>query len=314
MSEAGQIWVKDRNLLDGCNLYPGSMAGGKFCDKLATVTPLVIKFNLVHREVGVKINRMLLRLFVCLVALSSFSIAVWADTVRLRDGSVLKGKVVSYDKGKFTILVYIGGKPSQHVLSVEEVESVEFDAVEPVATTRNSSPAPSTDVSRDVAPLSVSKPVVVDKATTDPKETPPAVQSSPAPPAAANDNDAGVIATIAEKSVSVAAGADWTSSEIRVQRGQRIVISAIGEVDLGDNHRSGPDGLNIADKDKLMADRPTGALIAVVGDDNNDFVFVGQSTEFVAKHNGILFLSINEGNLKDNNGAFVARVKVLSNR
>jgi hypothetical protein len=55
-------------------------------------------------------------------------------------------------------------------------------------------------------------------------------------------------------------------------------------------------------------------LIAVVGDDNDDFVFVGSAIAFVAPHNGILFLSVNEGNLKDNTGAFVAKVKVLSGR
>lgn len=250
-----------------------------------------------------KINRMLLSLFACLITLSLLSIAVCADTVRLRDGSVLKGKVVSYDKGKFTILVYIGGKPSQHILSVEEVESVEFDGGDAMAASHSVASTPSTDVTA----------VPAGRPLGDNRES----ASVPPPNTAgvsANEGDTGVIATIAEKTVSVAAGADWTSSEIRVQRGQRIVISAVGEVDLGDNHRAGPDGLNIADKDKLMADRPTGALIAVVGDDNNDFVFVGQSTEFVAKHNGILFLSVNEGNLKDNNGAFVARVKVLSNR
>jgi hypothetical protein len=114
--------------------------------------------------------------------------------------------------------------------------------------------------------------------------------------------------------VSIAAAADWTSTEIRVQRGQRIVVSASGEVDLGDNQRTGPEGLSLADSRKLVAARPTGGLIAVVGDDNDDFVFVGKATEFVATHNGILFLSVNEGNLKDNTGAFVARVRVLSGR
>ena len=68
------------------------------------------------------------------------------------------------------------------------------------------------------------------------------------------------------------------------------------------------------DSRKLVAARPTGALIAVVGDDNDDFIFVGSAIAFVAPHNGILFLSVNEGNLKDNTGAFVARVKVLSGR
>ena len=130
----------------------------------------------------------------------------------------------------------------------------------------------------------------------------------------AGDGESGAVATIAEKTVSVAAAADWTSTEIRVQRGQRIVINASGEVDLGDNQRTGPDGLSLADTRKLIAARPTGALIAVVGDDNDDFIFVGKATEFTAPHNGILFLSVNEGNLKDNAGAFVARVKVLTNK
>lgn len=257
-----------------------------------------------------KLKKMLRNMLMCLIALSLLTVAALADTVRLRDGTVLKGKVVSYGQGKFTILVYIGGKPSQHIISVDEIESVEFDGGEAIAggaiSGRGGTPTVSTDLPRDT-PAAPDRPLSDNR---EPVTTAPATNSG----VSASDNDAGVIATIAEKTVSVAAGADWTSSEIRVQRGQRIVISAIGEVDLGDNHRTGPDGLTLADKDKLMADRPTGGLIAVIGDDNNDFVFVGQSTEFVSKHNGILFLSVNEGNLKDNNGAFVARVKVLSNR
>ncbi|MEP7339860.1 MAG: hypothetical protein ABI977_19125 [Acidobacteriota bacterium] len=254
-----------------------------------------------------KIKRSLLSLFVCLAALSFLSIAALADTVKLRDGSVLKGKVVSYTQGKFTIVVYIGGRPSQHVIAVEEIDSVEFDTPDTVAGAAMNGRG-TADLPRDQAP------VATDRNVGDTREpltaTPPsAVGSVPS-----NDNDTGVIATIAEKTVSVASGADWTSTDIRVQRGQRIVITAVGEIDLGDGKRTGPEGLSLADKDKLMADQPTGALIAVIGDDNNDFAFVGQSTEFVAKHNGILFLSINEGNLKDNNGAYVARVKVLSNR
>jgi hypothetical protein len=257
----------------------------------------------------VKLYQMLRSTLICLAAVFLLSIAALADTVRLRDGTVLKGKVVSYSQGKFTILVYIGGKPSQHIISADEIESVEFDGADAAAggAISSRSGASSTELPRDNAAPPTDRPLSDNR---DPVTTAPAASTG----TTTTDPDTGVIATIAEKTVSVAAGADWTSSEIRVQRGQRIVISAVGEVDLGDNRRTGPDGLTLADKDKLLADHPTGALIAVVGDDNNDFVFVGQSTEFVAKHNGILFLSVNEGNLKDNNGAFVARVKVLSNR
>jgi len=248
----------------------------------------------------VKIRKPLFSLVVCLAVVSLIGSAALADTVKLRDGSVLKGKVVSYTQRKFTIEVSIGGAISQHVIPVEEVESVEFDQSDVGAISR-------------AEPVSASQPSAPPSRAGIPRDNSPEVATpDPGPPP--SDDNAGALPVIAEKTVSVAAAADWTSTEIRVQRGQRIVISASGEVDLGDNQRTGPEGLSLADSRKLVATRPTGALIAVVGDDNDDFVFVGKATEFVSPHNGILFLSVNEGNLKDNTGAFVARVKVLSGK
>src|SRR5262245_17880545 len=254
------------------------------------------------RRVSVKIRKPLFGLIICLAVVLLMNPAAIADTVKLKDGSVLKGKVVSYTQGKFTIEVSIGGAISQHVVPVEEVESVDFDRgdagagnrAEPVRASQQSAPPPS----RAGIPRGDNGPGIAT-----PDQGPPP-----------RDDSGGSYPVLAEKTVSVAAAADWTSTEIRVQRGQRIVISASGEVDLGDNQRAGPEGLSLSDSRKLIAARPTGALIAVVGDDNDDFVFVGKATEFAAPHNGILFLSVNEGNLKDNAGAFVARVKVLSAR
>src|SRR5690349_19183493 len=90
----------------------------RFVLSYAPSNPLHSKVQSRHREVGVKVVKPVLSLLVCLVVLSLLGSATLADTVRLRDGSVLKGKVVSYSQGKFTILVYIGGKPSQHVIAV----------------------------------------------------------------------------------------------------------------------------------------------------------------------------------------------------
>ncbi|MBO0859231.1 MAG: hypothetical protein J2P21_12275 [Chloracidobacterium sp.] len=238
-------------------------------------------------------------LVICLAVLSFIGSAAFADTVKLRDGSVLKGKVVSYTQGKFTIEVSIGGAISQHVVPVEEVESVEFDSIDGGATGR-------------AEPVRASQPQASSSHSRIPRDNPPEAGASDPGPAPADDN-AGALVT-AEKTVSVAAAADWTSTQIRIQRGQRILISASGEVDLGDNQRSGPEGISLTDSRKLIAARPTGALIAVVGDDNDDFIFVGKASEFVAPHNGVLFLSVNEGNLKDNSGAFVARVRVYSGK
>lgn len=255
-------------------------------------------------EVSVSVKKSLSHAILSFILLAIAGMAVMADTIKLKDGSVLKGKVVSYKEGRFTINVYIGGSSSQHVIPVDEVDSVEFDSADVQTMSRAVEPQVTAIPEVDRPPA---QPVIepVERA---PLETPPAVERS------APETDSGMVPVIAEKTVSVAAAADWTSTEIRVQRGQRIVISASGEVDLGDNRRAKPDGMESADSRKLVPNKPTGALIAVVGDDNDDFIYVGGSSEFISPHNGILFLSVNEGNLRDNNGAFVARVKVLSNR
>jgi hypothetical protein len=265
----------------------------------------------------VKIIKPFVSLVVCLAVVSLVGSSALADTVKLRDGSVLKGKVVSYTQRKFTIEVYIGGAISQHVVPVEEVESVEFDQSGQGAISRGEpvvgDQPPATEPPRGAIPRDNAPEVSTPPRGAIPRDNAPEVSTTDSGSPPGGDN-AGAYPVIAEKTVSVAAAADWTSTEIRVQRGQRIVITASGEVDLGDNQRAGPDGISLTDSRKLVAARPTGALIAVVGDDNDDFVFVGSATAFVAPHNGILFLSVNEGNLKDNTGAFVAKVKVLSGR
>lgn len=243
----------------------------------------------------------------CLVVVSLIGSAAIADTVKLKDGSVLKGKVVSYTQGKFTIEVSIGGAISQHVVPVEEVESVEFDA-------GNVGPGNGERVVSRTEPSGARQPPLDPPSRSRFPRDNATESAAPDPGVAPIADNSGSLPVIAEKTVSVAAAADWTSTEIRIQKGQRIVITASGEVDLGDNQRTGPDGISLADSRKLVAARPTGALIAVVGDDNDDFIFVGSAIAFVAPHNGILFLSVNEGNLKDNTGAFVARVKVVSGR
>ena len=112
----------------------------------------------------------------------------------------------------------------------------------------------------------------------------------------------------------VAAAADWTSSDIRVMKGQRLTITAEGEIDLGNDRKSGPAGIPVSDTRKLMANRPTGSLIAVIGDDNDNFIYIGKTAEFTAANNGVLFLSVNEGELKDNNGSYRAKVKIIAGK
>src|SRR5581483_10496840 len=95
-----------------------------------------------------------LKVLLCLVALFWLlgPINALADTIKLKDGSVFKGKVTGYNQRKFTIIIYVGSSSSQHVIPVDEVESVEFDANDtgapraggPVANTEASAARPET--------------------------------------------------------------------------------------------------------------------------------------------------------------------------
>jgi hypothetical protein len=103
----------------------------------------------------------------------------------------------------------------------------------------------------------------------------------------------------------------WTDSGLMVRRGQRLRVSATGRVSLGHDRYSTPSGLpRITDSEKLMRNQPAGALIAVVGDDNDGFIFVGTGREFYAPRDGRLFFGVNEGNLADNTGTFDVLVEV----
>ena len=89
-------------------------------------------------------------------------------------------------------------------------------------------------------------------------------------------------------------------------------LNVIGKILLGRNQSSPPSGVAaINDEQKLLKNVATGALIAVIGDDNNDFIYIGATREFVATRDGALFLGINEGNLEDNSGSYNIKVEII---
>ncbi|MBK8151216.1 MAG: hypothetical protein IPK58_24175 [Acidobacteria bacterium] len=71
---------------------------------------------------------------------------------------------------------------------------------------------------------------------------------------------------------------------------------AIFSVPAGDQFYRFPD------QNKLVLTSATGGLIAVIGNDNNRFLFIGASVDSVAPRDGALFLGVNEGDLNDNSG------------
>ena len=205
-----------------------------------------------------------------------------ADTIRLKDGSVIHGQVVGFKDQQFTVLIGGGtkGRRSRTMIYVEDVESIEFDAT-------------TGDNVASVDTVPASQPPSTQPDVTPRTEIPATTTSAP---------------TFFTIKVSVRAdntNNGWTNSGLVVRKGQRLRISASGRVDLGKRRSSSPEGLRTTvDTDKLMRNEPTGGLIVVIGDDNDDFIFVGSRRDFVAQRDGVLFLGVNEGDLTDNTGTY----------
>jgi hypothetical protein len=228
--------------------------------------------------------------------MAGVALPVLADTIRLKDGSVIRGQIVSFKNEQFTIMVGAGarGRKSRITVYMEDVDSIDFDNA-------GNASGPNDDNS------STSNQPVYQPPTNTQNNRPATNQPTYQPPTDTNTQPS-ANPTFFQINVKVRADNSsngWTNSGLVVRRGQRLRISASGRVSLGNNRYSTPDGVpNIADRDKLMRNQPTGGLIAVIGDDNDDFIFVGRGRDFVAQRDGVLFLGVNEGNLGDNTGTY----------
>jgi hypothetical protein len=297
----------------------------------------------------------------CFLVLSMFSLA-FADTIRLKDGSIIKGKIINFGEGKFTIVIGEGSRQRQMNFFADEVDSIEFDSVPLQASNNNKTTLPTyanTSVKREpeikkdpVNPNNTiiipgqgetttqstsSKNVIITDKTTAPNTpvttnqpntnstvTPTVTNNNTANNTPSNSNYTNNLPTTTKTDakpvmLNVKVLADntangWSNSGWVVKKGQKIRITGKGQVSLGNGRFSSSAGIgSLPDKDKLMSSEATGGLIAVIGDDNNEFIFIGAAREFVAPRDGALFLGINEGNLNDNSGAFDVTIEIVPN-
>jgi hypothetical protein len=222
-------------------------------------------------------------------------VPIFADTIRLKDGSVLRGQVVGFKDQQFTILIGSAarGRRSRVMVYMEDVESIEFDAA--------GNAASGGQTNDDVITNSNSSEPVTQP--TRPISQPPANSQNPANTSRPSNPQQFFQVNVRVRGDN--AGNGWTHSGLVVRRGQRLRISATGRITLGGGRFATPEGVpGLADRDKLMRNQPTGGLIAVIGDDNDDFIFIGANRDFVAQRDGALFLGVNEGNLGDNTGVY----------
>jgi hypothetical protein len=225
-----------------------------------------------------------------------------ADTIRLKDGNVVRGKIISFKNQEFTVLV--GSGRSRSIINVEDVESIEFDS----ATT-----SAAASLSNDDVQPSNTAPVYQPPRNTTPSDTGrPPVRTTPQSAPSTSPTFFTLKVAVHAKQCSVppqpsdiCATNGWTNSGLVVRKGQRLRISATGRVSLGGGRFSTPAGMaGSPDSEKLMRNEATGALIAVIGDDNDDFLLIGTKRDFVSQRDGVLFLGLNEGNLTDNTGTY----------
>lgn len=268
----------------------------------------------------------ILRASAALLTVTVLSAVALSDTIRLKDGSIIKGKIVAFSGGKFTVSIGEGSRKRQLTFDATEISSIDFDHLQnqPAIVTASDRTVslrkdpPASQPVRKEPP--VSQPARRDPPPAEPveeevvEEAEPTTTSVPAVTAPSNTNRRASYGKPIELSVKVLAdntANGWTNSGWVVKKGQRIRISGSGQVSIGRGKSTGPSGLyDVDDSEKLLKSVPTGALIAVIGDDNNEFIYIGSEREFTAARDGTLFLGVNEGNLNDNSGAFDVKVEI----
>ncbi|MCY7376652.1 MAG: hypothetical protein LH472_11890 [Pyrinomonadaceae bacterium] len=233
----------------------------------------------------------------CLVL--TMTLFAFGDTIRLKDGSIIKGKIVSFGNGKFVILVGEGTRRRQLNYSAGDVESIAFD--DDSMPTANNNSTRNTENSTIIT-VGQTKPKPPTVQTAPPKITTPPTTTAPVTP---KPVEVGV-KVLADNTAN-----GWTNSGWVVRKGQKIKITGAGRISLGGGRYVTPGGIaSLPDKNKLMPTEATGGLIAVIGDNNNNFIFIGDSYEFTATQDGALFLGVNEGNLDDNSGVFDVKIEI----
>jgi hypothetical protein len=297
------------------------------------------------------------RACVALSLLFCLCVLALADTIRLKDGSIIKGKIIAFRDGQFVVSIGDGTRARQMTFFADEVEAVEFDSTSTNAANTNpirlsspntantrpqTIPANTSNVpvntnlntgSANLNPNTNANVIIVGKnnntnspttntntGSTNSNTVAPSYTNSTPTNNTVNANTIPVNnnSTTRPKPIqlNVKVLADntangWTNTGFHVKKGQKLRVLARGQISLGNGNYSKPEGIkSLADDKKLMSAEATGGLIAVLGDDNNDFIFIGAGHEFTAQRDGMLFLGINENNLNDNSGSFEATIEI----
>ncbi len=203
-----------------------------------------------------------------------------ADTLYLRDGSVLQGTFVGYEDGKFIFQIASGQRLE---LPARDVTRLVLDRSK-AAGDRPDPRVESRGESRDDRPQLTRR--------------------------SGSGAGSGAGAFDSYPPIEVALKDEWIRSEIEVERGQRIKVEASGQVYLEGRTQSPPEGLSRRDPSAPSPTDPDGALIAGIGKDDASVILIGRSREFTAERDGMLYFSINHSETKNARGAYQVQVSL----
>src|SRR5215510_2395657 len=150
----------------------------------------------------VAMKKFLMRSLLAIGLAFGVSVPALADTILLKDGSVLHGQVIGFKDQQFTILLGSGarGRKSRITVYMEDVDSIEFDSTGGASNASN----PSEDTSN----------------TQPSYQPPPNTQPNYQPPPTSGSNPATFQINVRVRSDNANNG--WTNSGLVVRRGQRL--------------------------------------------------------------------------------------------
>ena len=114
-----------------------------------------------------------------------------------------------------------------------------------------------------------------------------------------------------KKTIKVDGKKQWTETGIKLTKGNKIVIEATGTVWANKSVKSTPDGVDRKSwkRYSLIKDSNHEALIGKIGS-SGELFYVGSRKIFTAKSDGILYLGVNDKDLKNNSGFYNATINV----
>ena len=112
--------------------------------------------------------------------------------------------------------------------------------------------------------------------------------------------------------IEVRLAEQWIKTGIVLRRGNRLRVVASGTITLDGRTQTGPDGVNgRRDPDAPMPDENDGALIAIIGkEENAPEILIGRQRELTVEQDGELYFTVNHWQTQNTRGAFRVEVSL----